>query len=160
MAAVRFHELARLVPHLVTLKSKKSAGTLTNEALRNGSIKKNHEKRGSVGEPSKDRNEKKDNKRTKTGNAFAMTANPVKGSYTGHFARDCRVAPRNVNPINARNPVARTCFECGSTDHIKSACPRINQAQRPGGTSKTKLWLLMGVRVVETKGTRLGVGHS
>ncbi|GKE99055.1 reverse transcriptase domain-containing protein, partial [Tanacetum coccineum] len=109
----RFHKLARLVPHLVTPKSKKSAGTLTNEALSNGSIKKNHEKRGSVGEPSKDRNEKKDNKRTKTGNAFAMTANPVKGSYTGHFASDCRMSPRNVNPINARNPVARTCFECG-----------------------------------------------
>nr|GEY45988.1 putative reverse transcriptase domain-containing protein [Tanacetum cinerariifolium] len=30
----------------------------------------------------------------------------------GHFAKDCRVAPRNVNLINARNPVARTCFEC------------------------------------------------
>ncbi|GJS33139.1 putative reverse transcriptase domain-containing protein [Tanacetum coccineum] len=38
----RFHELARLVPHLVTQK----AGTLTDEALRNGSIKKNTEKRG------------------------------------------------------------------------------------------------------------------
>nr|GEV95148.1 putative reverse transcriptase domain-containing protein [Tanacetum cinerariifolium] len=29
-----------------------------------------------------------------------------------------RVAPRNVNLINARNPVARTCFECGNIDHI------------------------------------------
>ncbi|GJU67448.1 reverse transcriptase domain-containing protein [Tanacetum coccineum] len=45
----RFHELARLVPHLIT-------GTLTDEALRNGSITKNPEKRGNGGEPSKDRN--------------------------------------------------------------------------------------------------------
>ncbi|GKC43492.1 putative reverse transcriptase domain-containing protein [Tanacetum coccineum] len=41
-----------------------------------------------------------------------------------HFAKDSRVAPRNVNPINARNPVARACYECGSNDHIKLACPR------------------------------------
>ncbi|GJQ94110.1 hypothetical protein Tco_0005249 [Tanacetum coccineum] len=41
----------------------------------------------------------------------------------GEGARDYRVVPRSVNPINARNPVARTCYECGSTDHIKSAYP-------------------------------------
>ncbi|GJS30443.1 putative reverse transcriptase domain-containing protein [Tanacetum coccineum] len=120
----RFHELARLVPYLVTPEGKKIerylAGTLTDEALRNGSIKKNPEKRVNVGEPSKDRNGREDNKRTRTGNAFATTANPARGGYTGYFAKDCRVAPRNVNPINARNPVARTCYECGSTDHIKN----------------------------------------
>ncbi|GJT76350.1 reverse transcriptase domain-containing protein, partial [Tanacetum coccineum] len=132
------------------------AGTLTDEALRNGSIKKNHEKKGIRGEPSEDKNVRDDNKRTRTRNAFATTSNPVRGGYTGtapkcticsyhhspetpcrscfnynrlgHFAKDCRVAPRNVNPVNARNPVARTCFECGSTDHIKSAYPRFNQA--------------------------------
>ncbi|GKE91905.1 putative reverse transcriptase domain-containing protein [Tanacetum coccineum] len=41
--------------------------------------------------------------------------------------------PRNVNPVNARNPTARACYECGSTDHVKSACPRMNRAQGPGG---------------------------
>ncbi|GKC25430.1 putative reverse transcriptase domain-containing protein [Tanacetum coccineum] len=177
----RFHELARLVPHLVTSKGKRIeryvyglapqirgimaatesntiqkavqiAGTLTNEALSNGSIKKNLEKRANEGEPSKDRNVRDDNKRTRTGNAFATTANPVREGYTGtdpkcttcsyhhspeipcrscfnynrlgYFAKDCRVAPKNVNPVSARNPVARTCFECGSIDHIKSAYPR------------------------------------
>nr|GEV37102.1 putative reverse transcriptase domain-containing protein [Tanacetum cinerariifolium] len=124
-------------------------GTLTDEALRNGSIKKNPEKRGNKGEPSRDRNGRDDNKRTRTRNAFATTANPVREGYTG------TVMPRNMNTINARNPVARTCFECGSTDHIRSAYPRLNQAQRPGETNKTRLWLLMGVRVIETKGTRL-----
>ncbi|GKC75635.1 hypothetical protein Tco_1126409 [Tanacetum coccineum] len=108
----RFHELARLVPHLVTPEGKRIeryvyglapqirgmvaatepktiqkavhiAGTLTDEALRNGLIKKNPEKRGSEGEPSKDMNGRDDNKRTRTGNAFATTANPVRREYTG-----------------------------------------------------------------------------
>nr|GEZ05037.1 putative reverse transcriptase domain-containing protein [Tanacetum cinerariifolium] len=80
----RFLELARLVPHLVTLESRKIeryvygftpqirgmvvatepktmqkavqiSGALTDEAVRNGSIKK-VEKKGNVGEPSKDKN--------------------------------------------------------------------------------------------------------
>ncbi|GJY14917.1 putative reverse transcriptase domain-containing protein [Tanacetum coccineum] len=148
----RFHELARLVPHLVAPEGKRIE--------RNGSIKKNPQKRGNKGEPSRDRNVRDDNKTTRTRNVFATTANPIRREYTGmapkyttcnyhhspetpcrscfnynrlgHFAKDCRVAPRNVNPVNARNPVVRTCYECGSTDHIKSACPRLNQAQRPG----------------------------
>ncbi|GKF38077.1 reverse transcriptase domain-containing protein, partial [Tanacetum coccineum] len=82
----RFHELARLVPHLVTPKTTEPktiqkamqiAGTLTNEALRNGFIKKNPKKRRNMGEPSKDRNTRDDNKRTKIGNAFSTTTNPV-----------------------------------------------------------------------------------
>ncbi|GJR18027.1 putative reverse transcriptase domain-containing protein [Tanacetum coccineum] len=139
------------------------AGTLTDQALRNGSIKKNPKKRGNRGEPSKDRNVRDDNKRTRTGNAFATTTNPVERENTGtvpkcttcntyhppevpcrtcfncnrpsHFAKDCRVVPRNVNPVNERNPTAArgACYECGSTDHYKSACPRLNRAQGPGG---------------------------
>ncbi|GJW37652.1 putative reverse transcriptase domain-containing protein [Tanacetum coccineum] len=68
----RFHALARLVPHLIS-------GALTDEAVRNGSIKK-VEKRGNVGEPSKDKNGRDDNKRTGTGNAFATTTNPGRGN--------------------------------------------------------------------------------
>ncbi|GJT27874.1 putative reverse transcriptase domain-containing protein [Tanacetum coccineum] len=108
----RFHELARLVPHLVTPESKRVeryiygltpqnrgmvaatepstiqkavqiAGTLTDEAIRNGSIKKNPEKRGNREEPSKDRNGKDNNKRTRTGIAFATTTNPVRRENTG-----------------------------------------------------------------------------
>nr|GFD16586.1 hypothetical protein [Tanacetum cinerariifolium] len=84
-------------------KAVQTASTLTDESLRNGSIKKNPEKRVNGGEPSKDRNGRDNNKKTRTKNAFATTANPVRREYTGHFAKDCRVVPRNVNPINARN---------------------------------------------------------
>ncbi|GKC77743.1 putative reverse transcriptase domain-containing protein [Tanacetum coccineum] len=35
-----------------------------------------------------------------------------------------------MNPVNARNPIVRACYKCGSTDHIRSACPLMNQAQR------------------------------
>ncbi|GJX90754.1 putative reverse transcriptase domain-containing protein, partial [Tanacetum coccineum] len=165
----RFHELARLVPNLICgmvaamepktiQKVMQISGALTDEAVRNGSIKK-VEKRGNVGEPSKDKNGRDDNKRTKTGNAFATTVNPVGRENTGtwpkcttcnsyhapggpcrtcfncnrlgHLAKDCRGVPRNVNHVNARNPTVSACYECGSTDHFRSACPRMNRAQGP-----------------------------
>ncbi|GKA06671.1 putative reverse transcriptase domain-containing protein [Tanacetum coccineum] len=181
------HEMQKLVPHLVTPESRmieryvyglapqirgmvaatepktmqkavQISGALTDEAVRNGSIKK-VEKRGNVGEPSKDRSGRDDNKRTRTVNAFATTVNPVGrenmdtwskcttcNSYhapggpcrtcfncnrLGHLAKDYRGVLRNVNPVNARNPTVRACYECGSTDHVRSACPRLNRAQGP-----------------------------
>ncbi|GKC43525.1 putative reverse transcriptase domain-containing protein [Tanacetum coccineum] len=193
----RFHELARLVPHLVTLENKrikrciyglapqiqgmvaamdpmkiqkvvKKVGTLIDEAIRNGSLKRNPESKGNGGEPSRDRNVKDNNKRTMTENDFAITTNPVRREYTGaapkcancnlhhspespyracfncnrfgHLAKDSRVVSRMVNPMNARNPTAAhgACFKCGGTDHFKAACTRLNQAQRPGGTRPNK----------------------
>ncbi|GJY84727.1 putative reverse transcriptase domain-containing protein [Tanacetum coccineum] len=113
-------------------------GTLTDEAIRNGSIKKNLEKRGNGGEPSKDRNGRDDNKRTRTGNAFLqpqiLLGERTRVRHPRHLAKDCSVVPRNVNPVNARNPAAPcgACFECGGNDHYKSACPRLNRAQKTG----------------------------
>ncbi|GJT65309.1 putative reverse transcriptase domain-containing protein [Tanacetum coccineum] len=59
------------------------ADTLTDEAIRNGSIKKNPKKRGNRGEPSKDRSRRDDNKRSRTGNDFTTTKNPVRRETTG-----------------------------------------------------------------------------
>ncbi|GJX56875.1 hypothetical protein Tco_0286772 [Tanacetum coccineum] len=81
--------------------------------------------------PSKDKNGRDDNKRTRTGNALATTTNPVGRENTGHLVKDCKGVPRNVNPINTRNPSVRACYEYGSTDHVRLACPRLNRAQGP-----------------------------
>nr|GEZ44194.1 reverse transcriptase domain-containing protein [Tanacetum cinerariifolium] len=75
---------------------------LTDEAVRNGLIKK-VKKRGNVGEPSKDMNDRDDNKRNRTGNAFVTTANPVRRENIGYLARKSRVVPMYVNPENVRN---------------------------------------------------------
>ncbi|GJW41334.1 reverse transcriptase domain-containing protein [Tanacetum coccineum] len=162
----RFHELARLVPHLIS-------GALTDEAVRNGSIKK-VKKRGNVGETSKDKNGRDDNKRTRTGNVFATTVNPIgrenmgtwskcttcnsyhapggpcrtcfNCNHPGHLAKDCRGVPRNVNPVNARNLTVRACYECGSTDHVRSACPRLEYNNQKEIVLIKVATNLMGVR--------------
>nr|GEX74479.1 hypothetical protein [Tanacetum cinerariifolium] len=134
--------------------------TLTDEAVRNGSIKK-VEKRGNVREPSKDKNARDDNKRTRTENVFATTVSPVGRENTctwpkcatcnsyhapggpwhtsfncnrpGHLEKDCKSVPRNMKPVNANNLPIRACYECGSTDHVRPACPRLNRAQGQKG---------------------------
>nr|GEU59437.1 retrotransposon protein, putative, Ty3-gypsy subclass [Tanacetum cinerariifolium] len=143
------------------------SGALTDEAVKNGSIKK-AEKKGNIGEPSKEKNGRDDNKRTRTKNAFATTANPIGRENTGawpkctqcnsyhapegpcrtyfscnrlgHLVKDCRGVPKNVNPVNARNLTVRACFECGITDHVMSACPRFNRAQGPGGNRPNQVF--------------------
>nr|GFA81239.1 putative reverse transcriptase domain-containing protein [Tanacetum cinerariifolium] len=179
----RFHELARLVPHIVTLENRKIE--------RNGSIKENPKKRGNGGEPSKDMNGRDDNKRTRIGNAFATTANPVRREYMGtspkctacnyhhspetpcrtcfncnlleHFAKDCIVVPRNVNPINARNLIAKACYKYGSTDHVKATCPRVfllgveEARQDPNIMTDEKVRLLVSAKAKEQKREELVV---
>nr|GFB79527.1 hypothetical protein [Tanacetum cinerariifolium] len=74
---------------------------LTDEAIRNGSLRKNTKKRGNGGESSRDGNVRDENKRFRT-----------RGR---HFAKDSRTGPRMVIPVNVRNPTTAhwACFECG-----------------------------------------------
>ncbi|GJW56466.1 putative reverse transcriptase domain-containing protein [Tanacetum coccineum] len=105
----RFHELARLVPHLIS-------GALTEKAVRNGSIKK-VKKRGNVGEPNK--NGRDDNKRTRTRNAFATIANPVGRENTGAWPK-CTTC----NSYHAPGGPCRICFNC---NRLGSGRSRPNQ---------------------------------
>ncbi|GJU95813.1 putative reverse transcriptase domain-containing protein [Tanacetum coccineum] len=198
-----FYELARLVPHVVTPENKRieryiyglaphiramvtatepttiqsvvlKARMRTDEAVRNGSLKKNSEKRGNSGELSRKENVRGDNKRSRTGRAFATITNPVRKEYTGmapkftncsfhhnpemscrkctnynrlgHFSRDCGAGPSMVTLVSARNPTTArgACFECGGTDHYKAACPRLNRAPRPGGNSQNQPMAIEG----------------
>ncbi|GJR13552.1 putative reverse transcriptase domain-containing protein [Tanacetum coccineum] len=147
----RFHELARLVPHLVTLESRtikryvyglalqihgmvaamepktiqkavQISGALTDEAVRNGSIKK-VEKRGNVGEPNKDKNDRDDNKRTRTGNAFGTTVNLGHGNQGNQargraFMLGAEEARQDPNIVTGtfilNNHFATTLFDSGA----------------------------------------------
>ncbi|GKD82252.1 putative reverse transcriptase domain-containing protein, partial [Tanacetum coccineum] len=199
----RLHDLARLVPHLVTPENKRieryiyglalqiratvattepttihsvvlKVGMLTDEAIRNGSLKKNTEKRGNVGELSRNENVRDENKRHRTGRAFATITTPIRKEYMGitpkctnynyyhnpempcrkctncnrfgHFDRDCRAGPRMVTPMNAKNlTTARGAyFECGGTDHYKATCPRLTRAPRLGGNRQNQPMAIEG----------------
>ncbi|GJV08555.1 hypothetical protein Tco_1346211 [Tanacetum coccineum] len=153
--APQIHRMVAATEPKTMNKAVQISGALTDEAARNGSIKK-VEKRANMGETSKDKNGRDDNKRTRTGNIFATTVNPVRrenmGTWSkcttynsyhaprgpcrtcfnsnrlGHLAKDYRGMLRNVNPVNARNLTVRACYECGSTDYVRSACSRLNRA--------------------------------
>ncbi|GJU70695.1 reverse transcriptase domain-containing protein [Tanacetum coccineum] len=119
----RFHELARLVPHFVTLESRMIERTRTRNAFATTI--------NLVGR------ENTDTWPTcTTYNSYHAPGGPCRicfnCNHPGHLAMDCRGVPMNMNPVNARNLTVRACYEYGSTDHVRSACPRWNRAQGPG----------------------------
>ncbi|GKG16518.1 putative reverse transcriptase domain-containing protein, partial [Tanacetum coccineum] len=107
---------------------------------------------------------------------FSSTTNPVRKEYTGsapkctncnfhhhpempcrtctncnclgNFAKNCREGSRMVNPLNVRDLTASrgACYKCGSIDHYKAACPRLNRAPGQGENIQIKLWLLREVK--------------
>nr|GEU60732.1 putative reverse transcriptase domain-containing protein [Tanacetum cinerariifolium] len=96
----RFHELAKLVPHLsVILK----AGILTDEVVCCGTVIRSSEKRKEVEETSKQGGLWKDNKKEKVGKGFVATA-PPRNENVGSY-------PKCVK-CSAYHPEDRPCRLC------------------------------------------------
>ncbi|GJW71424.1 putative reverse transcriptase domain-containing protein [Tanacetum coccineum] len=159
----RFHELARLVPHLVTpesacikryvarlapkirgmLKATQPttiqdailrAGILTGKAISCGTLSKSNEKRKAVEETGKSGGSWRDKKKAKMGTGFVATS-PPKNELPGHFARDCRAPFKRATPVNAvrMGHNRKACYECGSPDHLQYNCPKLNRAPSQAG---------------------------
>ncbi|GKF02479.1 hypothetical protein Tco_0029402, partial [Tanacetum coccineum] len=109
-------------------KAMQISGVLTDDDVRNGSIKK-VKKRGNVGELSKDRSRRDDNKRTRTVNAFATTIKPVERENTGRgnqgdqargraFMLGAKAARQDPNIVTGtftlNNHFATTLFDSGA----------------------------------------------
>ncbi|GKB85595.1 putative reverse transcriptase domain-containing protein [Tanacetum coccineum] len=182
----RFHELAKLVPHLVTPESSRikryiaglapeirgmlratqpttiqsailRAGILTDEAVSCGTLTKGNEKRKGMEESSKHGSGRNDDKRAKVSKGFVaatthrneyvgslpkcakcLAHHPKDRSYLvcyncqkqGYIARNCRMPIKQLAPINAVRGGYEpgTCYECGSREHYRNTCPKLNLA--------------------------------
>ncbi|GJU52881.1 putative reverse transcriptase domain-containing protein [Tanacetum coccineum] len=106
----RFHELAKLVPHLVTPEAKR---------VTSGTLAKDSEKRKERDEASKSESVGKDKKKAKG------------GTRPGHMARDCRTPVRHAEPIQAVRPKDghRACYECGTLEGNRNTRGNENRAR-------------------------------
>ncbi|GKF30627.1 hypothetical protein Tco_0100425 [Tanacetum coccineum] len=106
------------------------AGGLTNDATRNGLLKKGNEKRKDGGETSKQEVVRVNKKRAMTGKGFVAADSGkkeyrAKSCFKGLSGIDKWVTL--VNAINmANNP--RACYECGSPYHFHNTCLKLNKA--------------------------------
>ncbi|GJY21760.1 reverse transcriptase domain-containing protein [Tanacetum coccineum] len=168
----RFYELVGLVLHLVTHETKRieryiyglalqisgmvaatepstiqsailKAGMLTDEAVRNGSLKRSGERRGDGRESSSSTRCTNCNFHYNPETLCRMCTNC---NRLGHFAKDYRAWPRMVNRLNSRNLTAarRACYKCGGTDHYKSTYPRLNRAPGQGGNRPNQAMAIEG----------------
>ncbi|GJW85991.1 putative reverse transcriptase domain-containing protein [Tanacetum coccineum] len=114
----RFHELAKLVPHLSAILK---AGILTDEVVHCGTLSRSSEKRKEVEETSKQGGSWKDNKKATVGKGFVATA-----------------PPRNEN-VGSYSKCAK-CFAyhpeggpCKSSKHLCNTYPKLNRAPGQAG---------------------------
>ncbi|GJW04723.1 reverse transcriptase domain-containing protein [Tanacetum coccineum] len=153
----RFHELAKLVSHLVTPESSRIKRILTDEAISCGTLIKGIKKRKGVEESSKQGGGRNNDKRVKVSKGFvAATAhrNEYVGSLprcakclahhskdrpclvcfncqkSGHIARNCHSTIKQVASINVVRGGYEpgTCYEYGSRKHYRNTCPKLNLA--------------------------------
>ncbi|GKC20847.1 putative reverse transcriptase domain-containing protein [Tanacetum coccineum] len=152
----RFHELAKLVPHLVTPESSHTkryiaglapeirgmlratqpttiqsailrAGILTDESVSCGTLTKGNEKRKGVEESSKQGGGRNDDKRAKVSKGF-VAATTHRNEYTGPY-------PKCAKCLSYRPK--GTCYECGSREHYRNNYPKLNLAPGQVGNRLT-----------------------
>ncbi|GKC10411.1 hypothetical protein Tco_1007193 [Tanacetum coccineum] len=84
----RFHELAKLVPHLVTSESDTilRASILTDEAISCGTLSKSNEKKKAVEETGKSGGSWRDKKKAKIGAGFVAIA-PPKNEFVNQYPK-------------------------------------------------------------------------
>ncbi|GJS47998.1 putative reverse transcriptase domain-containing protein [Tanacetum coccineum] len=176
----RFHELAKLVPHMVTPESLRikryinglapqirgmlqatqpttiqsailKAGIITDEAVRCGTLTKGNDKRKEVEESSKQGSTWKDNKKAKTGSGFVATV-PPRNDNVSTYPKCAKCY--TFHPENASFRMGhnqRACYECGNLDHFHNNCPKWNQAI---GQAKNTL-ALEGSRNTQNNGMKV-----
>ncbi|GJR84556.1 putative reverse transcriptase domain-containing protein [Tanacetum coccineum] len=141
----RFHELAKLVPHLVTPESARikryvaglapeirgmlkatqpttiqdailRAGILTDEAISCGTLSKSNEKRKAVEETSKSGGSWRDKKKAKMGAGFVATA-PPKNEFVNQYPKCTK-----CYTYHPEDGVCRLCFNCQRPGHFAKDC--------------------------------------
>ncbi|GKA60948.1 reverse transcriptase domain-containing protein [Tanacetum coccineum] len=103
------------------------AGGLTDDAVRNGLLKRSSEKRKECGKTGKQEDARGNNKRARTGKGFVATDSGKK-EYKGPHPKCAKLAKQVtlVNAINIANK-PRACYKCGSPDHLCNTCPKLNK---------------------------------
>ncbi|KAI3494637.1 hypothetical protein L1887_40554 [Cichorium endivia] len=188
---VRFHELARLVPHMVTPEEKRIdrfiwglapeirgmvtsanpttiqravvlANRLTNDLIRTRATTTE----GSNSKRKSDQQEErrsggKSRRKPKTSKNFVvktqepevtmtqerkqyMGPHPKCGKCNYHHAGACWVCSKCgrlghlVGYCRQNKEGAKACYQCGSTDHLRNACPKLNRGPGTGGQNPTR----------------------
>ncbi|GJW59882.1 putative reverse transcriptase domain-containing protein [Tanacetum coccineum] len=158
----QFHELAKLVPHLVTPESarikryvaglapeirgilKETQPTtiqdailrvdiLTDKAISCGTLSKSNEKRKTVEETGKSGGSWRDKKKAKIG----AGSDPPKNEFVNQYPKCTKCYTYRPEDGVCRMRFNCTCYECGSHEHFRNTCPKLNRAPGQVGNRLT-----------------------